>query len=245
MAEQNGEIIAGKNPVLEALRSGRDMNKVWIAEGVKKSGVNELLDLARERGVIVQFVPKKKVDQLSSANHQGIVASVAAYKYAELEDLFAAAAHKQEDPFFLILDELEDPHNLGSIIRTAELSGAHGIIIPKRRNVGLTPVVYKAAAGALEHMLVAKVTNINSTIEALKKNNIWVYGAHMEGESCITADLSGAVALVIGSEGKGISKLTKEKCDKLIKIPMVGEINSLNASVAAGIIMYEVMKTRL
>lgn len=240
------DLIEGRNAVIEALRTDRTIEQILIAKGDKEGSVNVIIGAAKEKGIVIKEVDRKKLDMLSETGaHQGVIAKVTPYKYVQIEDILKRAEDKGENPFIIILDEIEDPHNLGSIIRTAELSGAHGIIIPKRRNVGLTPVVYKAAAGALEHMLVAKVTNINSTIEALKKNNIWVYGAHMEGESCITADLSGAVALVIGSEGKGISKLTKEKCDKLIKIPMVGEINSLNASVAAGIIMYEVMKTRL
>lgn len=245
MAEQNGEIIAGKNPVLEALRSGRDMNKVWIAEGVKKSGVNELLDLARERGVIVQFVPKKKVDQLSSANHQGIVASVAAYKYAELEDLFAAAANKQEDPFFLILDELEDPHNLGSIMRTADAIGVHGIIIPKRRSVSLTAVVAKASTGAIEHVPVVRVNNLAQTIDELKERGVWIAGTDAKGSADYRKmDATLPLAIIIGSEGKGMGRLLKEKCDFLYHLPMVGHVTSLNASVAAALLMYEVYRKR-
>ncbi|WP_426348279.1 23S rRNA (guanosine(2251)-2'-O)-methyltransferase RlmB [Alloiococcus sp. CFN-8] len=240
------DLIEGRNAVIEALRTDRTIEQILIAKGDKEGSVNVIIGAAKEKGIVIKEVDRKKLDMLSETRaHQGVIAKVTPYKYVQLEDILKKAEDKGEKPFIIVLDEIEDPHNLGSIIRTAELSGAHGIIIPKRRNVGLTPVVYKAAAGALEHMLVAKVTNINAAIETLKDNNVWVYGAHMEGESCITADLSGAVALVIGSEGKGISKLTKEKCDKLIKIPMVGEINSLNASVAAGIIMYEVMKTRL
>jgi len=221
------------------------MNKVWIAEGVKKSGVNELLDLARERGVIVQFVPKKKVDQLSSANHQGIVASVAAYKYAELEVLFAAAANKQEDPFFLILDELEDPHNLGSIMRTADAIGAHGIIIPKRRSVSLTAVVAKASTGAIEHVPVVRVNNLAQTIDELKERGIWIAGTDAKGSADYRKmDATLPLAIIIGSEGKGMGRLLKEKCDFLYHLPMVGHVTSLNASVAAALLMYEVYRKR-
>lgn len=245
MAEQNNEMIAGKNPVLEALRSGREINKLWIAEGVKKTGVNELLDLARERGVLVQFVPKKKVDALTDANHQGIVASVAAYDYAEIEDLFAAAAKKKEDPFFLILDELEDPHNLGSIMRTADSVGAHGIIIPKRRAVGLTAVVAKASTGAIEHVPVIRVTNLPSTMERLQEVGYWIAGTDAKHATDYRQmDVNMPLVIVIGSEGEGMSRLVKDKCDFYIKLPMVGHVNSLNASVAASLLMYEVYRKR-
>lgn len=245
MTEQNGEMLAGKNPVLEALRSGREINKVWIAEGVKKSGVNELLDLARERGVLVQFVPKQKVDQLTDANHQGIVASVAAYNYAELDDLFAAAKAKSEDPFFLILDELEDPHNLGSIMRTADAIGAHGIIIPKRRAVGLTAVVAKSSTGAIEHVPVVRVTNLAQTVEELKERGVWIAGTDAKGSvDYRKMDATLPLAIIIGSEGKGMSRLLKEKCDFLYHLPMVGHVTSLNASVAAALLMYEVYRKR-
>src|SRR4051812_21318606 len=180
--EQTGELIAGKNPVVEALRAGRDMNKVWLAEGIQKSGVNEIIQLAKDAGVIVQFVPKKKLDNLTDANHQGIVASVAAYRYAELDDLFELAASKQEDPLFIILDELEDPHNLGSIMRTADAVGAHGIIIPKRRAVGLTATVAKASAGAIEYIPVVRVTNMARTIDELKERGVWIAGTDAAGK---------------------------------------------------------------
>ena len=245
MSEQNGEMIAGKNPVLEALRSGREINKLWIAEGVKKTGVNELLDLARERGVLVQFVPKKKVDQLTDANHQGIVASVAAYKYAELDDLFNAASAKNEDPFFLILDELEDPHNLGSIMRTADAIGVHGIIIPKRRAVGLTAVVAKASTGAIEHVPVVRVTNLAQTVDELKERGVWIAGTDAKGSSDYrNMDATLPLAIIIGSEGRGMSRLLKDKCDFLYHLPMIGHVNSLNASVAAALLMYEVYRKR-
>lgn len=242
--EVSGEMIAGKNPVLEALRSGREMNKLWIAEGVKKTGVQELMDLAKEQGVLVQFVPKQKIDKLAE-NHQGIVASVAAYDYAQLDDLFEVAKAKNEDPFFLILDELEDPHNLGSIMRTADAIGAHGIIIPKRRAVGLTAVVAKASTGAIEHVPVVRVTNLAQTVDELKERGVWIAGTDAKGSADYRKmDATLPLALIIGSEGKGMSRLLKDKCDFLYHLPMVGHVTSLNASVAAALLMYEVYRKR-
>ncbi|MER1987810.1 MAG: 23S rRNA (guanosine(2251)-2'-O)-methyltransferase RlmB [Solibacillus sp.] len=242
--EVSGEMIAGKNPVLEALRAGREINKVWIAEGVKKTGVQELIDLAKEQGVLVQFVPKQKVDKLAD-NHQGIVASVAAYDYAELDDLFNAAKAKNEDPFFIILDELEDPHNLGSIMRTADAIGAHGIIIPKRRAVGLTAVVAKASTGAIEHVPVVRVTNLAQIVDELKERGVWIAGTDAKGSvDYRKMDATLPLALIIGSEGKGMSRLLKDKCDFLYHLPMVGHVTSLNASVAAALLMYEVYRKR-
>ena len=242
--DTTSEMIAGKNPVLEALRSGREINKLWIAEGVKKSGVQELIELAKERGVLVQFVPKQKIDKLAE-NHQGIVASVAAYNYAELDDLFNAAQSKNEDPFFIILDELEDPHNLGSIMRTADAIGAHGIIIPKRRAVGLTAVVAKASTGAIEHVPVVRVTNLAQTVDELKDRGVWIAGTDAKGsQDYRKMDATLPLALIIGSEGKGMSRLLKEKCDFLYHLPMIGHVTSLNASVAASILMYEVYRKR-
>ena len=242
--DENSEMIAGKNPVLEALRAGREINKLWIAEGVKKTGIQELIDLAKERGVLVQFVPKQKVDKLAD-NHQGIVASVAAYQYAEIEDLFNAAKGKNEDPFFLILDELEDPHNLGSIMRTADAIGVHGIIIPKRRAVGLTAVVAKASTGAIEHVPVVRVTNLAQTVDELKERGIWIAGTDAKGSADYRKmDATLPLAIIIGSEGKGMARLLKEKCDFLYNLPMVGHVTSLNASVAAALLMYEVYRKR-
>ena len=242
--ETTSEMIAGKNPVLEALRSGREINKLWIAEGVKKSGVQELIELAKERGVLVQFVPKQKIDKLAD-NHQGIVASVAAYDYAELDDLFNVAQSKNEDPFFIILDELEDPHNLGSIMRTADAIGAHGIIIPKRRAVGLTAVVAKASTGAIEHVPVVRVTNLAQTVDELKDRGVWIAGTDAKGsQDYRKMDATLPLALIIGSEGKGMSRLLKEKCDFLYHLPMIGHVTSLNASVAASLLMYEVYRKR-
>jgi 23S rRNA (guanosine2251-2'-O)-methyltransferase len=242
--EVSGEMIAGKNPVLEALRAGREINKLWIADGVKKTGVEELLDLARERGVLVNFVPKEKINKLAE-NHQGIVASVAAYDYAEIDDLFAAAKAKNEDPFFLILDELEDPHNLGSIMRTADAIGVHGIIIPKRRAVGLTAVVAKASTGAIEHVPVVRVTNLAQTVDELKERGVWIAGTDAKGSADYRKmDATLPLAIIIGSEGKGMARLLKDKCDFLYHLPMIGHVTSLNASVAAALLMYEVYRKR-
>jgi len=244
--KNENEILSGKNPVLEALRAGREMNKVWIAEGVKKAGITEIMELAKGAGIIVQFVPKNKVEQLTDgANHQGIAASVAAYRYAEIDELFELAAARNEDPFFLILDELEDPHNLGSILRTADATGVHGVIIPKRRAVGLTSVVAKTSTGAIEHVPVARVTNLAQTVEDLKKRGLWIAGTDAKGSSDYRRmDAKLPLAIIIGSEGKGMSRLLKEKCDFLYHMPMVGQVTSLNASVAAAILMYEVLRNR-
>ncbi|MBU5485013.1 23S rRNA (guanosine(2251)-2'-O)-methyltransferase RlmB [Clostridium sp. MSJ-11] len=241
------DIIAGRNAVIEALKSDRTIDNIMIAKGDVKGSITVLLALAKEKGIIVKEVDRRKLDQISeNGNHQGVIAYVTPYKYVELEDILNYAKAKGESPFIIILDEIEDPHNFGAIIRTAETCGVHGIIIPKRRNVGITPVVYKSSAGAIEYMKIAKVPNINTTIEYLKKEGIWVYGADMDTEThSYEADFSGSAALVIGSEGRGISKLTKEKCDLLVKIPMRGEITSLNASVAGGILMYEILRQRI
>jgi 23S rRNA (guanosine2251-2'-O)-methyltransferase len=241
------DIIEGRNAVIEALRSGRTIENILIAKGDREGAVNLITALAKEKGVVIKEVDRRKLDSMSStASHQGVIAQTSPYSYCEVEDIIQDAKDKGEDPFIIILDEIEDPHNLGSIIRTAEVCGAHGIVIPKRRNVGVTAAVYKSSVGAVEYVKIAKVTNVNKVIDQLKNQGVWVYGADMDGEEyCYQANLKGSVALVIGSEGRGISRLTKEKCDKLIKIPMRGNVNSLNASVAAGIIMYEVLKSRL
>ncbi|WP_368505962.1 23S rRNA (guanosine(2251)-2'-O)-methyltransferase RlmB [Alkalihalophilus sp. As8PL] len=242
----NQEFIVGKNPVIEALRAGHTINKIWIAEGSQKGQMTKVIQLAKEQGVLVQNAPKKKLEQLvDSSNHQGVVASIAAYEYAELDDLFAVANKRNEEPFFLILDEVEDPHNLGSIMRTADAVGAHGIIIPKRRAVGLTQTVAKASTGAIEYIPVVRVTNIARTMDDLKKRGLWFAGTDAKGsEDYRQASFDMPIGLVIGSEGKGISRLIKEKCDFLIHIPMVGQVTSLNASVAASLLMYEVHRKR-
>lgn len=241
------DLIEGRNAVIEALKSDRTIEQVLIANGEKEGTIHVIQKLAKERGVVIKEVNRKKLDSLSqTGSHQGVIAFVTPYKYYSIEEILKAAEKKQEKPFIIILDEIEDPHNFGSIIRTAEVCGAHGIIIPKRRNVGVTQVVSKTSAGAIEHVRIAKVTNINTTIEELKSKGFWIYGADMAGEAyCYNTDFTGAVGLVIGSEGRGISKLTKDKCDVLVKIPMSGCINSLNASVAAGILMYEILKQRI
>ncbi len=243
--QKDKEMIAGKNPVLEALRATRDINKIWVAEGVKKAGIAELLELAKERGIVVQFVPKQKVDGLTSENHQGVVASVAAYNYAELNDIFAIAEERGEDPFILILDELEDPHNLGSIMRTADAVGAHGIIIPKRRSVALTAVVAKASTGAIEYIPTVRVGNLSQIVDELKERGVWIAGTDAKGsEDYRRMDATLPLAVIIGSEGKGMSRVLKEKCDFLYNLPMVGHVTSLNASVAASLLMYEVYRKR-
>lgn len=239
------EYIIGRNPVIEALRSGRDINKIWIAEGAAKGQVQIVLALAKENKIILQHAPKKKLDQLVEGNHQGVIAQVAAYQYAELEDLFKVAEKRNEDPFFLILDEIEDPHNLGSIMRTADATGAHGIIIPKRRAVGLTASVAKASTGAIEYIPVARVTNLSRTIDELKERGLWIAGTDAKGKTDYrNLDGTMPIGLVIGSEGKGMSRIVGEKCDFLITLPMVGKVTSLNASVAASLLMYEVYRKR-
>jgi 23S rRNA (guanosine2251-2'-O)-methyltransferase len=242
---QEQELIAGKNPVIEALKSEREINKIWIAEGSQKGQMQQVIHLAKESRVLVQFVPKQKIDQMTKEVHQGVVAQVAAYEYADLDDLFQNAQKKNETPFFLILDELEDPHNLGSILRTADAAGVHGIIIPKRRAVGLTATVAKASTGAIEHVPVARVTNLARTIAELKERGIWIFGTDAKGsEDYRKMDAAMPLAIVIGSEGKGISRLIRDNCDFLIHLPMVGHVTSLNASVAASLLIYEVYRKR-
>lgn len=246
-SEFREDIIEGRNAVIEALKSEKTIEQIFVANGDITGSISVVLAIAKEKRIVVKKVERKKLDIMSSTGaHQGVIAKVTPYKYCELEDILDYSKQKNEKPFIIILDEIEDPHNLGSIIRTAEVCGVHGIIIPKRRNVGITPTVYKSSAGAVEHMKICKVANINSSIDKLKKQGIWIYGADMYGEDyCYDTDFSGNIALVIGSEGRGISKLTREKCDILVKIPMVGSITSLNASVAGGIIMYEILRQKL
>ncbi|MCK6255171.1 23S rRNA (guanosine(2251)-2'-O)-methyltransferase RlmB [Fictibacillus sp. KIGAM418] len=240
------EFIIGRNPVLEVLRAGRDINKIFVGEGSQKGPVSQVIHMAKENNVLVQFVPKRKLDLLSDGgNHQGVIAAVAAYEYAEIDDLFKKAEEKGEEPFFIILDEIEDPHNLGSIMRTADAAGAHGIIIPKRRAVGLTAAVAKASTGAIEYIPVVRVTNIVQTMKELKERGIWFVGADMKGkEDYREAGLDMPIGLVIGSEGKGMGRLVKDTCDFLVRLPMEGKVTSLNASVAAGLLLYEVYRKR-
>lgn len=241
------DLIIGRNAVIEALKSDRTIECVYVSKGDLEGSIKVALGLAKDRGVVIKEADRRKLDTMCDRlNHQGIVARVTPFKYCEVNDILEDAKRKEQQPFIVILDEIEDPHNLGSIIRTAELCGVHGIIIPKRRNVGVTSTVYKCSAGAIEHMKIAKVTNINTTIDMLKEQGIWIYGADIDGKDySYNTDFSGPCALIIGSEGKGISNLTLKKCDLLVKIPMIGKINSLNASVAGGIMMYEVLKGRL
>lgn len=245
--EEREDIVIGRNAVMETLKSDRTIECLYITNGHKEGSINVIIKLAKEKKVVIKEVDKKKLDSLCGGIvHQGVIAKVTPYKYYEVEDILQTARDKGESPFIVILDEIEDPHNLGSIIRTAELCGVHGIIIPKRRNVSITSTVFKSSVGAIEYVKVAKVTNINQTIDELKKEGVWIYAADIDGtEYSYEVDFSGGCALVIGNEGKGISNLTLKKCDKIVKIPMVGKINSLNASVAGGIMMYEVLKSRL
>lgn len=239
------EIIIGRNPVIEALKSGRMIHKIFISDQLNVNARREINRLNKKVDAVVHQVPKHKLNQLSRGNHQGIVAFVAPYKYAQLDDLFTIAKERNEDPFFIILDELEDPHNLGSILRTADATGAHGVIIPKRRAVGLTEIVAKTSAGAIEYVPVVRVTNIARTIEHLKEKGLWIVGTAGEAkEDYRSLDLTMPLAIVIGNEGKGMSRLVKEKCDWLVKLPMVGHVSSLNASVACSLLLYEVYRKR-
>ena len=239
------DVIAFRNPVSEAIRSGSPIDKILVARGEKSGAVVGILAKAKDKGILVKAVDRTKLDYVSgNENHQGIVAFAAVREYSTVDDILAYAAEKDEPPFIVILDEIEDPHNLGAIIRTAECAGVHGVIIPKRRSVGLSYTVGKASAGAIEYMRVARVTNIAAQIDDLKSKGVWVYGADMNGTDYQKCNFSGACAIVIGNEGKGISRLVREKCDVIVSLPMKGQINSLNASVAAGIIMYSAMKDR-
>ncbi|MGL5616157.1 MAG: 23S rRNA (guanosine(2251)-2'-O)-methyltransferase RlmB [Sarcina sp.] len=241
------DLVEGRNAVIELLKSDRTVEQIFIASGKIEGSIKKIIGLAKDKDVVLKEVDRKKLDSMSeTGSHQGVIAQITPFKYSTVEDILEFAKSKNEKPFIVILDELEDPHNLGSIVRTAELSGVHGIIIPKRRNVGVTGTVYKASVGAIEYMKIAKVTNINAELDKLKEEGIWIYGADINGEDySYNTDFSGACALIIGNEGKGMSALTKKKCDKLVKIPMIGKINSLNASVAGGIMMYEIMKSRI
>ncbi|HLR02479.1 MAG TPA: 23S rRNA (guanosine(2251)-2'-O)-methyltransferase RlmB [Virgibacillus sp.] len=245
MTQTSEELIIGKNPVIEALKSGRSINKVLVSEQLNKNVLHTLQVAGKTANATIQKVPKKKLDQLSGGNHQGIIAYVAAYEYATIDDLFQNAEEKDEPPFFIVLDELEDPHNLGSILRTADATGVHGVIIPKRRSVGLTSTVAKTAAGALEHVSVARVTNIANTLDMLKDEGVWIAGTAADGsEDYRYIDGEIPIAIVIGNEGKGISRLVKKKCDWTVSLPMKGHNSSLNASVACSLLLYEVYRKR-
>ena len=241
------DVLIGRNAVIEALRSERGINKILLAEGDRAGSVKEILSLARERGIVVQSVNRSKLEALAGGmRHQGVLAYVSPVAYAELEDILKRAAEKEEPPFLLLLDELEDPHNLGALLRTADAAGVHGVLIPKRRSVPLNATVAKTSAGAVEYVPVARIGNISQTLRELKQKGMWVAGADMGGEQAYyEADLTGPLVLVIGSEGHGMSRLTREQCDFVVRMPMAGRINSLNASVAGSILMYEVMRQRL
>lgn len=243
---QNTDLIIGRNAVSEALRSERAIDTLLVVKGERNGSVGRIIAECREKKIVIKEVDKKKLDFMcGQGNHQGVAAYAAAHEYAEVEDILALAEERGEAPFIIICDGIEDPHNLGAIIRTAETSGAHGIIIPKRRNASLTWAVGKASAGAVEYMPVARVGNLASLIDELKEKGIWIYSADMDGQSWCETDYSGGVALVVGSEGNGVSRLIREKSDFIVSLPMRGKITSLNASVAAGILMYEVSRQRL
>ncbi len=239
-------IIEGRNAVMEAYRAGRTIDRLLVMDGCQDGPVTSIKRAAAKQGTQIKYVEKVRLDQLSeTGKHQGVIAYAAAYRYAELAELLAAAEQKGEPPFFILLDNIEDPHNLGAIIRTANLAGAHGVIIPKNRAVGLTATVARTSAGALNFTPVAKVTNLGKTIEELKKKGLWFVCADMKGTPMYDLDLKGAIGLVIGSEGEGVSRLVKEKCDFAAAIPMKGHIDSLNASVAAGVLAYEIVRQRM
>lgn len=247
MSEENIDQVEGRNAVRELLNSGRDINKIFIQKGERHGSILEIIAKAKERKLLIQEVDKNKLDQMAqSDNHQGVIAIVPPYDYCDVDDILDYAKSKNENPFILILDGIEDPHNMGSIIRTAECCGVHGIIIPKRRSCSVNSTVNKTSVGAVEYMKIARVTNLNDTIKYLKENDVWIYGTDMNGSKYYTDEkYNSGVGIVIGSEGYGMSDLVKKNCDFLIKIPMKGKINSLNASVSAGIVMYEVMNQRL
>ena len=245
MMEQNEFRIEGRNAVIEAFRSGKPIDKIFILDGCQDGPIMTIKREAKKHNVLIKYVTRDRLDQLSeTGKHQGVIAYGAAYEYAEVEDILAKAREKGEDPFIFILDNIEAPHNLGAIIRTANLAGAHGVIIPKNRAVGLTATVAKASAGALAYTPVAKVTNLAQTIEELKKEGIWFVCADMGGETMYKLNLTGPIGLVIGNEGSGVGRLVKDKCDFVASIPMKGDIDSLNASVAAGVLAFEIVRQR-
>lgn len=239
--------VEGRNSVLELLETDRDINKIFIQKGEKHGSINKIISIAKEKKIVIVEVDKQKLNAMSQTdNHQGVIAIVPPFNYCEVEDILNLAKERNEKPFILILDGIEDPHNLGSIIRTAETAGVHGVIIPKRRSASVNSTVYKVSQGAVEHVKIARVNNITDTINYVKENDIWVYGTDMDGEKYYYEEnYRGPCAIVIGSEGFGMGRLVKENCDVLIKIPMRGKITSLNASVSAGIAVYEVVKQRM
>ncbi|MCD8081950.1 MAG: 23S rRNA (guanosine(2251)-2'-O)-methyltransferase RlmB [Clostridiales bacterium] len=238
--------IEGRNAVLEAFRSGRPVDRVFLQDGCKDGPIQSIAREARKHDTMIRFVARERLDQMSeTGKHQGVIAYAAAYQYAEIDDMLKAAEEKGEPPFLILLDGIEDPHNLGAIIRTANLAGAHGVVIPKQRAVGLTATVARTSAGAINYTSVAKVTNLSQTIEDLKKRGLWFVCADMGGEQMYRLNLKGPIGLVIGNEGSGVSRLVREKCDMIAQIPMRGDIDSLNASVAAGVLAYEIVRQRM
>ena len=236
-------ILTGRNPIREALKTNRDLEKLLVQKGELSGSAMEIVKTAKERKILVQVVEKSRLDEIAP-RHQGLIAFASAFRYSTVDDMLKSAAERGEDPFLILLDGIMDPHNLGAIIRSAECTGAHGIIVPQHRSVGLTPAAVKASAGAVEYLPIARVTNLNRTIEELQKQNIWVYALTMNGKDYEEVNFNGGTAVVIGAEGDGISKLTEQKCDLAVSLPMKGHLDSLNASVAAGVIMYRIMSSR-
>lgn len=239
----NENMLCGRNPIREAMKAGRDIEKLLVAKGELSGSAREIVMMAKERRVPVQEVERIRLDEITH-NHQGLIAYASAYQYATVEDMLALAKEKNEPPFLILLDGITDPHNLGAIIRSAECVGAHGVIVPQRRAVGLTPAAVKASAGAIEHVKVARVVNLTRTMEDLKAQGVWMFAADMDGEAYDQVDYKGPLGLVIGAEGEGISRLTLEACDKKVSLPMMGKLDSLNASVAAGVLLYAILKSR-
>lgn len=237
--------LEGRNSILEAIRAGRTIDKIFIQDGLRDNTISQIISKVKGTGAVISFVKKQRLDEMSeTGHHQGVIAQTSAYEYSEIDDIFALAKERHEPPFIIILDEIEDPHNLGAIIRTANICGAHGVIIPKHRATGLTATVVRASAGAINFTPVVKVTNIAKTIDELKGRGLWFACADMEGDVMYKCNLTGAIGLVIGNEGSGVSRLVKEKCDYIVSIPMKGDIESLNASVATGILAYEIVRQR-
>jgi len=243
--EMNQDMIIGRNPVREALESGREMNKLLILQDSRDKHLQKIIDMAKEKRYLIQFVDRKKLDKTADGNsHQGVIAYVAAYAYVDKESLLERAKLKNEQPLLIICDEINDPHNLGSILRTADAVGAHGVIIPKRRSASLNTTVAKTSCGAIEYVPVSRVSNIAQTIDWLKEQGVWIAGMDMSGDTYYKTNLKGSLAIVVGNEGSGMSRLIKEKCDFLVSMPMLGTVDSLNASVATGVILYEVLRQR-
>lgn len=239
------DIIYGRNPIIEAIESGHSINKILILESSRDKSIQRIVELAKAHKLIIQFVNRKKMDQLCEGeNHQGVVAYVAPYEYVEVDEILRRAELAQEPPLIIVCDEITDPHNLGSLIRTANAAGAHGVIIPKRRSAAVSPTVVKTSCGAVEYVAVARVTNITQTLKELKDKGVWIVGTEMGAPKYTSADLKGSLAIVVGNEGKGISRLVKETCDFMVSIPMHGEVSSLNAAVAGAIVIYEVVRQR-